>query len=89
MRARAVSRFWQWVLTCLLLTFAAPTPAAAQVEDAIVMVADAEERAPAPCPAARAGISVPSNPEVGRPSAPSSPARVATPLYLLHCALLR
>ena len=87
------------MITCLLLTFAAPAPATARVEDGIAMgpirAKGAEPRAGA-CEAAprvagaTAGGSLATAPE-GAAETFAAPfvGRVATRLYLLNCALLR
>jgi hypothetical protein len=81
------------VFTCLLLTFAAPAPAAALVEDGIAMVAEsratAREAAPRGASAAADSGPVVAPPCAAQTLASSAVDRVVARLYLLNCALLR
>jgi hypothetical protein len=77
----------------LLLTFSSPAPAALQLEDGIAMVAEpragtAEQAPQVARPAAgRPFVAAPRG--ASQAFAATAVARVATPLYLLNCALLR
>jgi len=94
MRLRAVLRWWRLVFTCLLVTFVAPAPAAAQVEDAIAWVAAprAEKRvASAPARERCLGsteVAV-AHVDSAAPIVARARPRARTRLYLENCALLR
>ena len=91
MRVRAAFNWWRWVLACLFLTFAGPTPPAAQVEDAIGWVAEPVRSAPTRVagrpPSVRAPVFSASLREAPHArDAARSP--VVRRLYLWNCALL-
>jgi hypothetical protein len=84
-------RWWRWVLTCLLLTFVAPAPASAQLEDGISWQAEASPATPTASRAAAPAIAGAAALDALPPEAPACALErpALARLYLLNCALLR